>query len=164
MGLFSFITDAGSKLGGKIYDITHDNIDGTNPSIVTPEQVNEARAKSITENIQESGVEVENLKVTVNGDKVTIDGKVTSQEGSEKLTLVSGNQYGIGTVDCKLDVANPKPEATFYTVQSGDTLSKIAKSFYADASKYPVIFEANQPMLTNPDKIFVGQSLRIPAK
>jgi nucleoid-associated protein YgaU len=54
------------------------------------------------------------------------------------------------------------PQAVFYTVQSGDTLSKIAKEHYGDAMKYPVIFEANKPMLKDPDKIYPGQVLRIP--
>jgi nucleoid-associated protein YgaU len=54
-------------------------------------------------------------------------------------------------------------EATFYTVKSGDTLGKIAQEQYGSASKYTVIFEANQPMLKDPDKIYPGQSLRIPA-
>ena len=54
-------------------------------------------------------------------------------------------------------------EATFYTVKSGDTLGKIAQELYGSASKYTVIFEANQPMLKDPDKIYPGQSLRIPA-
>jgi nucleoid-associated protein YgaU len=49
-----------------------------------------------------------------------------------------------------------------YTVVKGDTLSKIAKEFYGDAMKYPVIFEANKPMLSHPDKIYPGQMLRIP--
>jgi nucleoid-associated protein YgaU len=49
-----------------------------------------------------------------------------------------------------------------YTVKSGDSLSKIAKEMYGDASKYPQIFEANQPMLKDPDKIYPGQVLRIP--
>ena len=53
--------------------------------------------------------------------------------------------------------------STFYTVQSGDTLSKIAKEHYGSANKYMVIFEANRPMLTDPDKIYPGQSLRIPS-
>jgi nucleoid-associated protein YgaU len=44
----------------------------------------------------------------------------------------------------------------------GDTLSKIAKAQYGDAMKYPVIFEANRPMLADPDKIYPGQVLRIP--
>ena len=52
--------------------------------------------------------------------------------------------------------------AQFHTVVSGDSLSKIAKEFYGDAMKYPVIFEANKPMLTHPDKIYPGQVLRIP--
>ena len=56
----------------------------------------------------------------------------------------------------------PEPEATYYTVVSGDTLSKIAKEQYGNAMKYPVIFEANKPMLTDPDKIYPGQVLRIP--
>ena len=50
-----------------------------------------------------------------------------------------------------------------HTVVSGDTLSKIAKTMYGDAMKYPVIFEANKPMLKHPDKIYPGQLLRIPA-
>jgi len=54
------------------------------------------------------------------------------------------------------------PEANFYTVQPGDSLSKIAKAQYGNAMKYMVIFEANKPMLSNPDKIHPGQTLRIP--
>ena len=85
-----------------------------------------------------------------------------TQESCEKLTLVAGNQYGIGGVNCQLQVINPEPESTFYTVKPGDTLSKIAKHFYGSASKYHVIFEANKPLLTDPNKIYVGQNLRIP--
>lgn len=49
-----------------------------------------------------------------------------------------------------------------YTVKSGDSLSKIAKEMYGDASKYTQIFEANKPMLADPDKIYPGQVLRVP--
>lgn len=164
MGLFDFVTDVGSALGGKIFDVTHkDAVDVSAPSTVTPEQLNTHRENSIAQNIEESGVLVQNLQVAVDGAKVTVQGKVGTQTCSEKITLIAGNQHGIGTVDCQLDVLNPEPESTMYTVVSGDTLSKIAKAQYGDASKYTVIFEANQPMLTNPDKIYVGQSLRIPA-
>ena len=62
-----------------------------------------------------------------------------------------------------MTVENVEPEAQFYTVVSGDTLGKIAKNFYGNAMKYPVIFEANKPMLEHPDKIYPGQVLRIPA-
>ena len=48
-------------------------------------------------------------------------------------------------------------------MKSGDTLSKIAKEAYGDANTYMKIFEANKPMLSNPDKIYPGQVLRIPA-
>ena len=47
-------------------------------------------------------------------------------------------------------------------VRRGDTLGRIAKEHYGDAMKYPVIFEANKPMLEHPDKIYPGQVLRIP--
>jgi hypothetical protein len=59
--------------------------------------------------------------------------------------------------DDKLTVAAPnEPEARYHTVVKGDTLSKIAKALYGDAMKYPVIFEANKPMLKDPDKILPG--------
>ena len=51
-----------------------------------------------------------------------------------------------------------------YTVKSGDSLSKIAQELYGDSAKYNQIFEANQPMLKDPDKIYPGQVLRIPAE
>jgi nucleoid-associated protein YgaU len=56
----------------------------------------------------------------------------------------------------------PEPVAVFYTVVSGDTLSGISKKHYGDAMKYMKIFEANTPMLQDPDKIYPGQVLRIP--
>ncbi len=65
-------------------------------------------------------------------------------------------------MDDQLSVASPDPPSEYYRVVSGDTLSKIAKQYYGDVSKYPEIFEANQPMLKDPDKIYPGQVLRIP--
>ena len=61
-----------------------------------------------------------------------------------------------------MSVVKSEPEAQFYEVKRGDSLSKIAKQFYGDPMKYKIIFEANQPMLDNPDTIFPGQTLRIP--
>jgi nucleoid-associated protein YgaU len=49
-----------------------------------------------------------------------------------------------------------------YKLKRGDTLSAIAKPYYKDASKYPRIFEANRPILGDPNKIYAGQVLRIP--
>jgi nucleoid-associated protein YgaU len=50
----------------------------------------------------------------------------------------------------------------WHEVKSGDTLSKIAQHYYGDASLYPKIFEANKDTLKDPNKIQVGQKLRIP--
>jgi nucleoid-associated protein YgaU len=47
-------------------------------------------------------------------------------------------------------------------VKKGDTLWKIAKEHYGDGNLYPEIFKANQDVLSDPDKIQVGQKLRIP--
>jgi nucleoid-associated protein YgaU len=52
--------------------------------------------------------------------------------------------------------------ARSYTVQSGDTLSKIAKEQLGNAGAYMKIFDANKDVLSDPDKIKPGQVLRIP--
>jgi nucleoid-associated protein YgaU len=84
------------------------------------------------------------------------------QATKEKVVLVVGNSQGIATVDDQMSVEHIEPEAQFHTVVSGDTLGKIAKQYYGNAMKYPVIFEANKPMLKDPDLIYPGQVLRIP--
>jgi len=61
-----------------------------------------------------------------------------------------------------MSVDRSEPEATYYTVVSGDNLSKISKAHYGDPNKYMKIYEANTPMLKHPDKIYPGQVLRIP--
>jgi nucleoid-associated protein YgaU len=80
------------------------------------------------------------------------------------VILIVGNTEGIASVDDRISVVNDEPEATFYTVQKGDSLSKIAKEQYGDMMKYPVIFEANKPMLKDVDHIYPGQVLRIPVQ
>lgn len=62
----------------------------------------------------------------------------------------------------KAQEAADRAMSKFYTVKPGDTLSRIAKEFYGDGAKFPIIFEANTPMLKNPDLIYPGQVLRIP--
>lgn len=98
------------------------------------------------------------FRVMVEGDRVKLEGETPSQEVKEKIILAAGNVAGIAEVEEDLSV----PETVFYEVKSGDSLSKIAKAHYGDASKYPVIFEANKPMLKDPDLIYPGQKLRIP--
>ena len=98
----------------------------------------------------------------IEGETATVTGKAKDQATKEKAVLIAGNVEGIAQVDDQLEVAEKAPEAQFHTVVSGDNLSKIAKKYYGNAMKYPVIFEANKPMLKDPDKIYPGQVLRIP--
>lgn len=157
MGLFDFLSDAGED---KVTETVE----------VSPQRVNELREQNISRMIAQLDVDGEKVAVKVNGDKAVLTGSAPSQEAMEKIVLCAGNQYGIGQVDCQMQVEAPAgaeapapaAESTFYTVQPGDTLGKIAQQHYGAASKYMTIFEANQPMLTDPDKIKVGQSLRIP--
>ena len=57
----------------------------------------------------------------------------------------------------------PAPAEKTYVVKAGDSLSKIAKAEYGDASKWKKIFEANRDQIKNPDLIHPGQKLRIPS-
>ncbi len=129
---------------------------------------NAQMAMRLTNHVVSLGLKVENLNIVVDDDKATITGVAESQSEKEKVILAVGNVAGIATVDDWMTVAAattevaPEPEAVFYTVVKGDTLSKIAKAHYNNAMKYPVIFEANKPMLKDPDLIYPGQVLRIP--
>ena len=60
------------------------------------------------------------------------------------------------------DATANNPYTQIHVVVSGDTLSKIAQKYYGDAALYMQIFEANQDVLRDPNKIFPGQKLRIP--
>lgn len=151
MGLFSFIKNAGAKVFG---------IGKT-----TLEEAAEAAVENATKlsnAVEALGLNVENLNIQIDGDKATVYGEAENQATREKVVLVVGNTDGIASVDDQMTTAIQEPEAQFYTVVSGDSLSKIAKVYYGNAMKYPVIFEANKPMLTHPDKIYPGQVLRIP--
>ncbi len=108
------------------------------------------------------GLHVENLSVDLQGDTAIVYGQVDTQADKEKVILTVGNVDGVASVDDRLEVANPEEDSQFHEVQKGDSLSKIAKHYYGDAMKYPIIFEANKPMLKDPDLIYPGQMLRIP--
>ncbi|MGV6801088.1 MAG: peptidoglycan-binding protein LysM [bacterium] len=94
--------------------------------------------------------------------KVILKGKAKTQADAEKAIIAAGNNAGVEEVESQIEIEQAAPEAKMYEVKSGDSLSKIAKEFYGDAMKYPIIFEANKPMLSDPDKIYPGQMLRIP--
>jgi nucleoid-associated protein YgaU len=108
------------------------------------------------------GLDVEDLRVKYDDGIATVTGKAASQAEREKVVLALGNTEGVAQVDDQMEVVSTEAEAKFYTVEKGDSLSKIAKEFYGDAMKYSVIFDANKPMLTDPNLIYPGQVLRIP--
>ena len=93
--------------------------------------------------------------------RVTMTGSLASQAEREKLVLLLGNHQGVAQVQERVQVEVPEPMARFYTVVKGDTLSRIAKAHYGDPLSYSAIFEANRPMLRDPDLIYPGQVLRI---
>jgi nucleoid-associated protein YgaU len=159
MGLFSFIKEAGEKLfGGK-------EAQAATPAAPSQEDLNAKAATAIETYINAQKLGVSNLKISYDGSqgKVTVAGEAPTQAVKEKVTLCCGNVSSVTSVDNQMTVTNPEPEAQYHDVVRGDTLSAIAKKYYGDANKYPVIFEANKPMLSHPDKIYPGQKLRIPA-
>lgn len=145
MSVFSFLKNVGAKIMGS-----------SDTTAATSDELKKELAKH--------NLDAEGIEVSVDGDKVTVTGPAASTEKAEKIVLALGNTMGVSAVENKLDVAQPATEARMYTVKSGDTLWKIAEEMYgkSNGAKYNVIFEANTPMLSHPDKIYPGQVLRIP--
>ena len=158
MGLVSFMREAGEKLFGKGTAEAGAPAAGADP--------NAAAAKAIEDYVVAMKLPAKDLQVSFDGSTgtATVSGEAPDQATREKIVLCCGNVAGVDKVDDKMTVTRSEPEAKFYTVASGDTLSKIAKQHYGDANAYMPIFEANKPMLTHPDKIYPGQVLRIPPK
>ena len=127
-----------------------------------------AKYQSVLRLIEQKGLRLHNLHVQDN--KLFIK----ASAGTEALKNDIWNQIKLvdpsfGDLTCEIvidpSMAPPKsvaPEAKTYTVQSGDSLSKIAKQFYGNANAYMKIFEANKDQLSDPNLIKVGQVLKIP--
>ncbi|WP_428674418.1 peptidoglycan-binding protein LysM [Roseibium sp.] len=143
MGFFDFVKDAGKKLFGE-------------------DEAPHSSAEAIEKEVADLGLDGD-IKVEVEGDTVRIAGAAPSQEAREKLILAAGNVLGVAKVEEDISVASSEPEANFHTVVKGDTLWKISEKAYGNGARYQAIFEANRPMLSDPDKIYPGQVLRIPA-
>ncbi|MGB4813192.1 MAG: peptidoglycan-binding protein LysM [Methylophilaceae bacterium] len=168
MGLFSFIKDAGEKLFGTGEAKAADDVAKADPTPVNVDTANQAAANAIAGYVAKMGLSAQGLNIGFDGASgtVIVQGMAESKEIKEKILLCCGNVKGVENVQDQLGVISA-PEAVadpvFYTVVSGDSLSKIAKQQYGNANDYMKIFEANKPMLSHPDKIYPGQSLRIPA-
>lgn len=162
MAIWDFAKNAGKSIFGKA-------------EAATPSQPADAPEKPAA---NDSARKVEALKaelraldldggdvhLTLKGDTVKIESRGANRETMEKLVLAVGNIDGIAHVEAEMPAADDAPEPIFHTVQKGETLSAIAKKYLGNANAYHAIFEANRPMLADPDKIYPGQTLRIPAK
>jgi len=167
MGMFDFMKSVGKKLG------FGDDDDDT------------AKTEAVKEELKSHKLGTDKVDVAVKGDKVVLSGVVADQSIYEKAVVAVGNTLGISAVEAdelkvvvpesglKLESADltalvkastPAKKPVFYTVKKGDNLWKIAELHYGKGkgAHHLLIFEANKPMLTHPDKIYPGQVLRIP--
>ena len=121
-----------------------------------------AKYQSVIDLAKARGVHLTN--VHVENDKLLIRGAAPNQDVKneiwEQIKKVDAH-YADLTADIGIDASLKVPEQ-IYEVVAGDNLSKIAKKFYGDANQYKKIFEANKDQLADPDKIKVGQKLKIP--
>ncbi|HPE47700.1 MAG TPA: peptidoglycan-binding protein LysM [Hyphomonas sp.] len=164
MGVFKFLKNAGQSyvdMQKRNLKAIVDVFDGDDDQKKKAEA--EQKAKAIKQEADNMGLGGD-YRVTVEGDTVKLEGKVPDQATLEKVVLTSGNIDGVAQVDATgvETESQDEDEAVFYVIKKGDTLSKIAKVYLGSAKRYPEIFEANRPMLTDPDKIYPGQMIRIP--
>ena len=145
MGLISFIKNAGASIFGG-------------------SQANAAPPEELKKELDKHGLDHSDVKIEVDGDKVKVSGTAKSTAEAEKIAVALGNTAGVSAVQNDIKPVKADPESKFYTVKSGDTLWAIAEAEYGKGKgdKYNVIFDANKPMLSNPDKIYPGQVLRVP--
>jgi nucleoid-associated protein YgaU len=136
------------------------------------EQMKQKYASVLT-TVQQEQVRLSHVHIQDN--KLFIVGIAPSEQAKNKvwdqIKLVNPNwaQELVAdiSVDSKAKSSEAQPAAgsagRTYTVQAGDSLSKISKQFYGNANEYMKIFEANRGLLSDPDKISPGQRLKIPA-
>ena len=132
--------------------------------------------QSVIKSFNDHQVRLENLNME--GDKLFMRGEAPSQDAKnrvwDEIKRVDPS-YSDLTADIRVNETAQAPKtqsagasvsggqaSRTYTVQAGDSLSKISKQFYGDANRYMKIFEANRDRLENPDKIKAGQELVIP--
>ena len=132
--------------------------------------------------LREAGLDPSGLKFGFGAASITVSGTITDESERQKILDVLSAIPGIDHVGDDMVVASAlpepadppatapasptaaaeEPEASTYTVVSGDTLWKIAERVYGNGSQYMKIFEANTDILEHPDRIFPGQKLVIP--
>lgn len=141
MGLLDFAKDMGRKLFSK---------DDEAPT-------------EIASHIADDNPGIDDLQVSFDSGTVSLTGIASSAEAVEKAVLMAGNVAGVEHVNIDgLKAPASEAQVDYYVIQSGDTLSGIAKNYYGNAMDYPKIFEANREVIKDPDLIFPGQKIRVP--
>ena len=130
MGLFSFIKNAGAKIFKKKETAAPK---AAAAPVMTEEQMDIQALTAEVTKLDGIGINDMNL---IMGKCVAVHGSCNTNADREKIILALGNVEGICAVEDYIDVTNPEPESTFYTVKKGDSLSLIAKSQYGDCLLY----------------------------
>lgn len=157
MAIWDFVKDTGKSIFGKAEASPAES--GAEPSQPAPKDATQAKVEALKKELRALGLDAGDVHLTLKGDTVKVESRGADRETMEKLILAVGNIEGVSKVEADMP-EDAKPQ--FHTVAKGETLSAIAKEYLGDASKYHAIFEANRPMLSDPDKIYPGQKLRIP--
>lgn len=163
MAIWDFVKDAGKSIFGG--EAKADEAPKTAAPAAGADDETERKVAALKAELAQLGLTANDVHLTLRGaDTVVIKGKARDQETLEKLILAVGNIKGIARVELAEEAGTEAPAKAplFHTVKKGENLSTIAKHYLGDANRYREIFEANKPMLSDPDKIYPGQSLRIP--
>jgi len=121
-----------------------------------------ASQSDVGQALQGAGVNVSNLQVKDVGGMTAVYGTVATEDDKRKAEQAIENKVGKISNHLDVQVAAGGGGGRRYTVKSGDTLSRIAKEFYGDASQWKKIQAANADLIRDPDKIQPGWSLSIP--
>jgi nucleoid-associated protein YgaU len=131
-----------------------------------------AKYQSVLNFMQAQNVRIENLNMA--DTKLYIRAEAPSQDVKNKVwdqiklvdpsfsDLTADIDAPAAAAAAAASAGGPSSSARTYTVQPGDSLSKISRQFYGDANKYMKIFEANKDKLSDPDKVRAGMDLVIP--
>jgi len=155
MAIFNFVKQAGQLMS-----------EGLDKASAAAQEIS---VQAIEAKIKASSIEPRDLALKkVDDETVKIYAVVDTAAQMEELILLVGNTPGVAKVENALKVKpQGQPEESialpkFYTVKAGDTLGDIAQRELGDTNRYNEIFQANRNILSSPDAIDVGQTLRIP--
>lgn len=151
MGLFDFLKRNTAKVANTVESAAESTADMA--------AAKENELKRILDNLSLSDSK---LDVEFRNGVATVYGESKNAAEKEKAVLTLGGVTGVRKVDDRISLITPEPQESIYEVQSGDSLSKIAKAHYGDPMKYMEIFNANKDILKDPNMIHPGQKLRIP--